>query len=116
MHIRRTDHGICKEKSPTDAFMEKMQVEIEKNPSVKFYVASDDTKEKEYLRMVFGAERIITNEIAVLKRIMAREIEDAVINLYVLSETEKIFDSIGSSFSSVASRIKGTPLICCGRE
>lgn len=116
VHIRRTDHAICKEKSPTDAFVKKMQVEVEKNPSVKFYVASDDIKEKEYLRMVFGAERIITNENAVLKRNTARGIADAVIDLYVLSETEKIFGSVGSSFSSVASQIKGTPLIYCGRE
>ena len=116
VHIRRTDHAICKEKSPTVAFVEKMQIEVEKNPSVKFYVASDDTNEKEYLRTVFGAERIITNENAVLKRNMARGIADAVIDLYALSETEKIFGSVGSSFSEVASQIKGTPLICCGRE
>ncbi|MDG2123063.1 MAG: hypothetical protein P8J87_05155, partial [Verrucomicrobiales bacterium] len=40
IHIRRTDHHL-QHLSPLGAFVSAMEVEIEKNPATKFFLATD---------------------------------------------------------------------------
>lgn len=108
VHIRRTDFITLKRHTPISAFIERMQQEIATNPKVNFYVASDSPEEKEKLVNLFG-NRIITIENN-LKRNSKIGIIDALIELYILASTKKIFGSNRSSYSLIASEIKGIPL------
>jgi hypothetical protein len=49
IHIRRTDNVQAIQKSPVSLFIEKMKEEMEKDPAVYFYVASDSMEVKETL-------------------------------------------------------------------
>lgn len=46
VHIRRTDNIASIKSSSIDVFVHLMQLEIEKDDTVKFYVASDEEKVK----------------------------------------------------------------------
>ena len=108
IHIRRTDITVSVKYSPLSAFIEKMQQEITKNSEVNFYVASDSQEEKEKLINIFG-DRIITvkND---LKRNTKNGIIDALVELYTLASTKKIYGSFQSSYSLLASEINGSPI------
>jgi len=108
VHIRRTDFTAAIIHSPLLAFIEKMQQEIAMNPDTNFYVASDSPEEKKNLINIFG-HRIITVEYN-LKRDTKDGGIDALIELYTLASTKKIFGSFQSSYSTLASEIKGIPL------
>ena len=108
VHIRRTDFTASIEQSPLPVFIERMQQEITTDPDANFYVASDSQEEKKKLINIFGS-RIITVEYD-LKRNTKDGIIDALIELFTLASTKKIFGSFQSSYSSLASEIKGIPL------
>ena len=109
VHIRRADlASFVEPQSPLSAFIEKMQQEIAANPQTDFYVASDSPDEKKNLTDIFG-ERIITVENN-LKRNTKEGIIDALIELHTLASTKKIFGSYYSSYSTLASEIKGIPI------
>lgn len=110
VHIRRTDHRECIQKSPTEAFVHHMQQEPE---NTIFFVASDDASEKENLIKIFSEKRIKYNVNAELKRGTRQGMEDAVIDLYVLSRMSKILGSDGSSFTDTAAAIGNIPVIRC---
>ncbi|MGM9798418.1 MAG: hypothetical protein ACI3ZY_12785 [Parabacteroides sp.] len=100
MHIRRTDNTDSIKHSPLALFIDKIQQEIEIDPDARFYVASDDLNEKRRLKEIFG-DRIITpwNEV---RRDTVEGIKDAVIELYTLASTKKIYGSVHSSYSQLA--------------
>lgn len=102
VHIRRTDNKDSIERSPLELFIARMQEEIVKDPEVQFYVASDDPLVKEQLLHMFGAQRIIIPA-GVIGRDSEEGIRQAVIEMYALSTTKRIFGSYYSSFSEVAS-------------
>ena len=108
IHIRRTDISASIKHSPLSAFIEKMQHEITKNSEVNFYVASDSWEEKERLINIFG-HRIITvkND---LKRNTKAGIIDALIELFMLASTKKIYGSFQSTYSLLASEIYNRPI------
>lgn len=111
VHIRRTDHKDCINNSPTEAFIREMKKESE---DTVFFVASDDAAERENLVKIFGKDRIKYNTAAELKRGTLQGMEDAVIDLYMLSKTRKILGSDGSSFTDTAGMIGKIPVIMCG--
>jgi len=108
IHIRRADLIAAITQSPLSVFIEKIQQEIDANPEINFYVASDSQEEKERLTAIFG-HRIITVENN-LKRNTKNGIVDALIELYTLASTKKIYGSFQSTYSTLASEIKGIPL------
>lgn len=108
VHIRRTDSAFSIKSSPLSVFIERMQQEIETNPDTDFYVASDSPEEKKNLISIFG-HRIITVEYN-LKRNTKNGIIDALIELYTLASTKKIFGSFQSSYSTLASEINAIPI------
>lgn len=101
VHIRRTDQIDSIKHSKTENFVELMNKEINKNPNVMFYLATDDMTEEAYLRKLFP-ERIVSNENRTLSRDSQDGICDAVIDLYCLSHCGKIIGSYWSSFTDVA--------------
>lgn len=110
VHIRRTDHDICIENSPTDIFIENMKNEPE---DVNFYVATDDLKEINNLKRVFGSKRIFYKKDIVLNRDEERGIFQAAEELLTLSKMDKIYGSYGSTFSKTAADIGKKELLFC---
>lgn len=78
------------------------------DPSVYFYVASDSSKEKMILKERYGEKVLMLEE--EVQRSNTKGIENALIELYILSQTEKIYGSVYSSFSRLASELSGISL------
>lgn len=106
VHIRRTDNGKSRIFSPTEAFVDVMSRELKQNPETKFYLATDDDVEENYLKSIFGV-RILTYRKRTIDRNDPLGIEDALVDLVNLSNCAKIFGSYYSSFSDTAAAWKG---------
>lgn len=103
IHIRRTDHAFSIDNSPIDLFVSKMEEEILKDPSVRFYVASDDLDEKRKLKEIFGERLVSIFEL--VRRDNKQGIIDAVVELYTLASMKKIYGSCNSSYSWLAAHL-----------
>lgn len=112
VHIRRTDNELSIKKSPTELFIKLMQKEIHEYPDTKFFIASDDEREKEKLREIFGEEQIVTNDVVSLRN-TKKGMVYAAVDLYILAGMSKIIGSSNSSFSEAAANIGNIPLIKC---
>ena len=108
VHIRRTDNTGSIQHSPLSLFVDKIQQELLLDPATRFYVASDDLTEKRKLKEQFG-DRIITSWEEV-RRDTLQGIKDAVVELYMLASTKKIYGSMYSTYSMIASEIGKIPL------
>jgi len=103
LHIRRTDNAESIKFSPLELFTDTITLEISKNKDVAFFLSTDDyTIEKELIAK-FG-DRIITHQ-KELSRQTVTGMQDAVVDLFCLSNTSKIYGSYWSSFSDIAARI-----------
>lgn len=103
IHIRRTDNINAILQSPISLFTNVMDKEIRLNPDVCFYVASDSWEEKKFLKEKYG-DRIITFEHEV-RRDNSEGIKNAMVELYLLSKTTRIYGSASSSYSLLAANI-----------
>jgi hypothetical protein len=108
IHIRRTDNVKSITESPFFLFVEKIKEEIAKEPASNFYIASDSEDEKRKLTDMFGDKIITQNK--VVRRDTKEGIMDALIELYTLASTNKIYGSSGSTYSYLASEINNIPL------
>lgn len=113
VHIRRTDNLPAIGKSSSQAFITSMEAEIAANPSVQFYLATDDMREEAALRDRFVG-RIISNEERDLSRDSVSGIKDAMVDLYCLASTSKIIGSFFSSFTDIAADMNKIPKIIAG--
>ncbi len=104
IHIRRTDQKISIEYSPLELFVEAMKKEVEADPEVKFFVATDDPPTKTILKELFP-NRIVDSGAIRLNRNDPLAIQDALVDLYCLSNCRKIIGSYWSSFTTVAANI-----------
>ena len=109
-HIRRTDHTVAMQRNSVDDFITAMETEIAESKGVKFFVATDDLEVKKSLVECFG-EKIITHNKAELSRGSVTGMQDALIDLWCLSNTSKIYGSHTSSFSETAAEMGGVELI-----
>ena len=103
IHIRRTDHVISIKNSPTSLFVDKIKEEIEKHADTKVYLATDNNDVKQELKGIFGA-RIISPD-AEARRDGVEGIRGGLVDMYTLAATSKIYGTLGSSFSKMASRL-----------
>lgn len=102
IHIRRTDNKQSILFSPTHLFLEKIENEITNNPKQKFFLATDDIEEENLIKTQYP-NNILTYKKRSLDRNKPEGIEDAVIDLYILSQCKYILASYYSSFSDIAS-------------
>ena len=105
IHIRRTDNINSVRKSPLELFIHSMDKEIELDPKVVFFVASDSLCEKQKLKNRYGEHILTYGE--VVKRDNEKGIKEALIELYLLSKTDRIYGSASSSFSLLAAKLSG---------
>lgn len=109
LHIRRGDHVKSSECSPLRLFVQAIEQEIAHNEATNFYLASDSLKTKQTLIKQFG-RRIIT-QLTSTSRNSEQGMQEAVIDLYTLSRTSKIYGSYWSSYSRVAANISNLELV-----
>lgn len=101
IHIRRTDNANAVKYSPTHLFISRVHKELEVNPKIRFYLATDDPKEEDIFKNEFG-DKIMIYKKHSLDRNNPIAVKDALIDLYNLSCCKKILASFYSSFSDVA--------------
>lgn len=103
VHIRRTDNIDSIQKSPLELFINKMKGELQKEPTTNFYIASDSQEVKIELNEIFGDRvKLPSGE---LSRNSETGIIQAVLELYALSRTNKVYGSFYSSFSQAAAEL-----------
>lgn len=108
VHIRRTDHSIAIQKSPIELFVERIKKDLACDPNCNYFLSTDDSETEALLKKLFGEKIMVVEK--KYSRNLQQGIIDAVVDLYCLSNTSKIYGSFGSSFSEVASQIKGIEL------
>ncbi len=113
VHIRRTDHAKSIEVSPLDLFETFMDAAIKAEPRTRFYLATDSTSVKERLCARFNG--LVMTNFNEPSRNSREGVRDAVLELYALSRTSKLFGSYWSSFSETAAHIGGIKQIVVGR-
>lgn len=101
MHIRRTDHVVSMNKSPIYLFENKILEYIESKRDIGVFLATDDPEVETYFKDKYP-EIIFTYE-KTFGRDTKEGMLDAVVDLYLLSKTEKIYGSYWSSYSGIAS-------------
>ncbi len=109
VHVRRSDHKDARRLSTSERFIARMQGEIERDASTQFYLATDSAEEEARLVGLFG-DRVFTHPKRSLNRGDREAIEDAVIDMYSLSNCRRILGSFGSSFTEAAGKIGGVPV------
>jgi len=109
IHIRSTDNEDSKNKSPFRIFCNRIEEEIKLNGEVSFFLSTDNEEYQKVLLEKFGHARILFHE-KEFRRDITKGIKDAVIDIFCLSITSKIYGSYFSSFSYVAGRIGNTPV------
>ena len=114
IHIRRSDNLRSIEESPLEVFKVAIYEEIAKNNSVSFFLATDSIEVEEELLKQFNGR--ITTYKKEYNRNTSQGIKDAMIDLYCLSATNKVYGSYWSSFSDIAARIGKIPLIIVKRQ
>lgn len=104
LHIRRSDNLMSIEFSPLDLFIDRIEQEIIKCNDVNFFISTDDTSiEKLLIERYLG--RILITRNKILNRDTEEGIKDAVVDMFSLSATSRIYGSYWSSFSDIAARI-----------
>ena len=106
VHIRRGDHTVSAQASTTDKFIHAMENLREENPDITFFLCTDSIPLKNKLIRDFE-NRIIVNDIGSVDRNRREAIREALIDLFCLAGTEKIYGSYWSTFSQVAADIGG---------
>jgi hypothetical protein len=109
IHIRSTDNEEAKKKSPFPVFNYKIEKEIKLNETATFFLSTDNEEYQKALSKKFGPDKIFFHE-KEFRRDVTQGIKDAVIDLFCLSKTAKIYGSYYSSFSYVAGRIGNVPV------
>lgn len=103
LHIRRTDNLKSIENNSILDYFKKIEREIKINPSVNFYLSTDDQIVRSLLIENF-TDRIIFNNGA-LNRNTLEGMKNAVVDLWSLSKTSKIIGSFYSSYSEIAAEL-----------
>jgi len=103
IHIRRTDHVISIQKSPTNLFIDKIKEEIDLHADTKVFLATDSNEVKQELRQHFG-NRIVTPADEA-RRDNIEGIRGGLVDMYTLAATSRIYGSQGSTFSKMAARL-----------
>ena len=103
IHIRRTDHTSSIRNSPNNLFERKIEEYLREDPSVNFFIATDDPLIEEHFKNRYPNK--ILSYLKTYGRDSSQGIIDALVELQLLSKTSVIFGSYWSSYSEMASRI-----------
>ena len=107
IHIRRTDNAISIAQSPTHLFIDRMEKELRRNCDTTFYLATDSEEDKSRITRQFGDRVFFSTQKA--DRNSVEGIREALVELYLLSHTCRMWGSVHSSFSETAAQIGNIP-------
>jgi hypothetical protein len=112
-HIRRTDNVKAQRNSPDDLFLTEAQRVVASGRSI--FLATDNLATEAMMKERFG-ERVITHP---RRKVLAQRwprpsfdamaLEDDLLDLFLLASTEYVVGCKGSSFSSMAMALNGSP-------
>ncbi len=102
VHIRRTDNYQAINVSTLEKFIYEMRKSLRENTATQFFLATDDPDVESHLKQIFP-NKIIAYPKSGYDRNRKVAIQDALIDLLLLSRCEKILGSSYSSFSEYAS-------------
>lgn len=105
VHIRRGDNEAAVQVSPLEAFIVRMQEEIERDPEASFFLATDDPATEQTVKESLPG-RVLARP-KVFARDRAEGVRDALVDLLVLARCRLILGSYWSSFSDAASELRG---------
>ena len=108
VHIRGTDYI---RQPPIEAIIEKMHTEVELDPQVKFFFASDGDKRGRKVVDTFGDRLIVYKHTRNTERKTIQGQENAVVDLFGLAATSRIIGMRFSTFASLAALIGNKPLL-----
>ena len=110
LHARRTDRAECKTYSPDELFISFVKKYQSRDRNVKFYLATDSMETEQKLKNLFG-DIILTIPKKYNQPHWARPttIQEALIEMLLLSKTKKVYGSIKSSFGYIASKMGCIP-------
>jgi hypothetical protein len=108
VHVRRSDHEMAIQNSPLEAFVLQMQLAVNENKNIKFYLSTDSDEVISSLTNIYPDNIIVG--ISTRNRNSKEGIVSALIDLYCLSNCLKIWGSHGSSFSEKAAKMNNIPL------
>lgn len=106
IHIRRTDHVTATSVSTLEKFTNLMDCILLEDPETNFFLSTDDSDTKDDLIDRYG-DKILYNIVSSYARDNSDAAIYAVVDLYCLSRTKKIYGSHQSSFSQTAADIGG---------
>jgi hypothetical protein len=92
---------MSKANSPTALFIQTLKNEQKRNADIKFYLATDDRGEAKILKKVIGESIVYYPSELARKR--PEGIQQALVDLILLSNAKKIIGSYWSSFTEIAS-------------
>src|SRR5690606_26853558 len=106
IHIRRTDHKKSIENSPRVLFEQKIEFYLQKyHNDVYFFLATDDPEIENFLHQKYQGNIITYSK--TFGRDSMEGMRDAVVELFLLSKTSKIYGSFWSSYSMIAAKLSG---------
>jgi len=105
VHIRRgdlADRKVSPGKVSTDEkFIKRMKKLVEKNPKIKFFLATDSAEVENEMEKIFG-DRIIKYQKTSFVRTDTKATQEGLIDLLLLSKTRHILGTYGSTFTEMA--------------
>jgi hypothetical protein len=108
VHIRRGDNEASIQVSPLDLFIARMQREVDEDPKVRFFLATDDAATEQTVVARFPGRVTVRGKD--LSRVRTGGVQDALVDLLVLSGCPLILGSYWSSFSQTAAELGGGKL------
>lgn len=110
VHVRHTDHKVAKKRSPVGKFIRILGEFRQRNPQTDLLLCTDNPAVEVRLRREFP-DCIVTAPKRSYNRLEADAIEDALVDMLLLSKTRSIFGSFASTFSKVAAAWGQIPLV-----
>lgn len=104
IHIRRTDNQFSIAHSPTILFINAIEREITQNNNALFFLSTDDSNLEKELIKQYDSRIIVVSQKSLSRRCI-QGIQDAVVDLFCLAHTSKIYGSYWSSFSGIAAEL-----------
>ena len=101
LHIRRGDNITSRDVSKSLDFERAIENELSIDVDAMFYLCTDDYREENNFKLKYG-NRIMHFPVG-LNRSRPKDIQNALLDLVMLSKSNKIYGSYWSSFSEVAS-------------
>ena len=114
VHVRRTDNVDSIQYSPDELFYQALEQELSVHPELSIYLATDSEEVKRNFRQRYG-EKVFYSQVEADRNSIAG-IQEAIVEMFVLAGTQKIYGSYGSSYSDLAAQFGSTQLIKLKKE